>query len=116
MTPLRKAQHDKLANIPDEIWKMNRTESIAHLTGIPWRIVHEFRRDKKRPRTAHLPRSGRPVAYDWSLFDPSLTDAANASVIGCTVLTAKYHRLRKLKLKKKRGPKRKLALEPEPFV
>ena len=120
MTPLRKAQHARLADIPDEIWKMNRTESIAHLTGIPWRIVHEFRRDKKRPRTAHLPRSGRPGLYDWSLFNPSLTDAENASIIGCTALTAKYHRLKKLKLKKKRGPKRKRPHpsppQPDSFV
>jgi hypothetical protein len=118
MTPLRKSQHSRLAAIPDELWRLNRTESIAHLTGISWRIVHEFRRDNKKPKPLHLPRSGRPGVYDWTLFDPSLTDAENAAVIGCTALTAKYHRLKKLKIKKKRGPNRRrtLPLEPEPFV
>lgn len=117
MTPLRKSQHEKLASIPHDIWRVNRTESIAHLTGIPWRIVHEFRRDNKLPRPSQLPRSGRPRLFDWSAYDPALTDEENAAVIGCTALTAKWYRLKKLKVKKRRrGRRARRNLEPEPFV
>lgn len=106
-------KHDEaLSKIPFATWVTDRTEDIAKAHGIPFRTVHDYRIQNLLPKQPRRPGGGRPPKWDWSRFDPSLSDSDNAARIGCSQDAAQWFRQKKLRITLKRGRKPKNKTSP----